>query len=184
MSAPTQRTLYRGGVWTNPRMVALMVSSSKYTQSPDNHLLTVPVKAATSVSRSAERDTDSAELAADDVCKKFMTALMQWSCMIRCRSIRGQVKVMVRASHEGITSLLCVDKGYLAVVGGTDLDETMMCVSLQYAKVHLVPDCDSMLQISVLSQMADGIGHDIFVAVRDRSARDHGWHRSQRSFPT
>jgi hypothetical protein len=29
-----------------------------------------------------------------------------------------------------------------------------------------------MFQISVLSQLADGIGHGIFVAVRDRSARD------------
>jgi hypothetical protein len=29
-----------------------------------------------------------------------------------------------------------------------------------------------MFQISVLSQVADGIGHGLFVAVRDRSARD------------
>jgi hypothetical protein len=159
---------YRGVVWTNPRMVALMAPSSKSTQSPDNHMLAGPAKAATS----AERDADAAELAADDVCEKFMTSLVQWSWMIRCRSIRGQVKVMARASHEGITSLLCVDKGCLSVVGGAELDETMMCVPLQYAKVHLVPDCDNMFQISVLSQVADGIGHGIFVAVRDRSARD------------
>jgi hypothetical protein len=79
---------------------------------------------------------------------------------------------MARASHEGITSLLCVDKGCLSVVGGAELDEKMMCMPLQYAKVHLVPDCDNMLQISVLSQVADGNGHDIFVAVRNRSARD------------
>jgi hypothetical protein len=38
--------------------------------------------------------------------------------------------------------------------------------------MHLFPDCDNMFQISVLSQVADGIGHGIFVAVRDRSARD------------
>jgi len=159
---------YRGVVWTNPRMVALMAPSSKSTQSPDNHIVAVPAKAATS----AERNADAAELAADDACEKFMTALVQSSWMIRCRSIRGQVKVMARASHEGITSLLCVDKGCLSVVGGAELDETMMCVPLQYAKVHLVPDCDNMFQISVLSQVADGIGHGIFVAVRDRSARD------------
>jgi hypothetical protein len=156
---------YRCVVWTNPRMMAL---SSKSTQSPDNHMLAVSDEAATSV----DRDTDDAELAANDACEKFMTALMQWSWLIRCRSIRGQVKVMARASHEGITSLLCVDKGFLSVVGGAELDETMMCVPLQYAKVHLVPDCDNMFQISVLSQVADGIGHGIFVAVRDRSARD------------
>jgi hypothetical protein len=159
---------YRCVVWTNPRMVALMAPSSKSTQSPDNHMLAVSVEAATS----AERDADDAELAANDACEKFMTALMQWSLMIRCRSIRGQVKVMARASHEGITSLLCVDKGFLSVVGGAELDETMMCVPLQYANVHLVPDCDNMFQLSVLSQVADGIGHGIFVAVRDRSARD------------
>jgi hypothetical protein len=156
---------YRCVVWTNPRMMAL---SSKSTRSPDNHMRTVSVKAATS----AERDADVAELAADDACEKFMTALKQSSWRIRCRSIRGQVKVMARASHEGITSLLCVDKGCLSVVGGAELDETMMCVPLQYAKVHLVPDCDNMFHISVLSQSADGIGHGIFVAVRDRSARD------------
>ena len=156
---------YRCVVWTNPRM---MTPSSKSTQSPDNHMLAVSVKVATS----AERDADDAELAANDACEKFMTALMQWSCIIRCRSIRGEVKVMARASHEGITSLLCVDKGCLSVVGGAELDETMMCVPLQYAKVHLVPDCDNMFQISVLSQVADGIGHGIFVAVRDRWARD------------
>ena len=131
-------------------------------------MLTVSVKAATS----AERDAADAELAANDACEKFMTALKQWSWRIRCRSIRGQVKVMARASHDGITSLLCVDKGCLSVVGDAELDETMMCVPLQYAKVHLVPDCDNMFQISVLSQVADGIGHGIFVAVRDRSARD------------
>jgi hypothetical protein len=156
---------YRCVVWTNPRMMAL---SSKSTQSPDNHMLAGPAKAATS----AERDADAAELATDDACEKFMTALVQSSWMIRCRSIRGQVKVMARASHEGITSLLCVDKGCLSVLGGAELDETMMCVPLQYAKVHLVPDCDNMFQISVLSQVADGIGHGIFVAVRDRWARD------------
>ncbi len=159
---------YRGGVMTNPRMVAMMAPSSKSTQSPDNHMLAGPAKAATS----AERDADAAELAADDACEKFMTALVPWSRMIRCRSIRGQAKVMAHASHEGITSLLCVDKGCLSVVGGAELDETMMCVPLQYAKVHLVPDFDNMFQISVLSQVADGIGHGIFVAVRDRSARD------------
>ena len=169
---------YRGKVWTNPRMVALMAPSSKSTQSPDNHMLAVPVKAATS----AERDADAAELAAEDACKKFMTALVQFSGIIRCRSIRGQAKVMARASHEGITSLLCVDKGCLSVVGGAELDETMMCVPLQYAKVHLVPDCDNMFQISVLSQVADGIGHGIFVAVRDRSARDR-WLASLSGIP-
>ena len=112
----------------------MMTPSSKSTQSPDNHMLAVSVKAATS----AECDADDAELAANDACEKFMTTLMQWSWMIRCRSIRGQVKTMSRSSHEGITSLLCVDKGFLSVVGDAELDETMMCVPLQYAKVHLV----------------------------------------------
>jgi hypothetical protein len=92
--------------------------------------------------------------------------------MIRCRSIRGQVKVTAHASNEGIASLLCVDKGCLSVVGGAELDETMIRVPLQYAKVHLVPDFDNMFQISVLSQVADGIGHGIFVSVGDRSACD------------
>ena len=159
---------YRGMVWTNPRMVALMVPSNNSTRSPDNHMLALPIEAATS----EERDADAAELAADDACEKFMTALVQWSWRIRCRSIRGKVQVKARASHEGITSLLCVDAGCLSVLGGAELDEAMMCVPLQYAKVHLVPDCDNMFQISVLSQVADGIGHGIFVAVRDRSARD------------
>jgi hypothetical protein len=159
---------YRGVVWTNTRMVALMAPSSKSTQSPDNHMLAEPVKAATF----AERDTDAAELAANDACEKFMTALVQSSRRIRCRSIRGQVNVMARASHEGITSLLCVHNGCLSVIGGAELDEAMMCVPLQYANVHLVPNCDNMFQLSVLSQVADGIGHGIFVAVRDRSARD------------
>jgi hypothetical protein len=156
---------YRCVVWTNPRIMTLW---SKSTQGPDNHMLTVSDEAATS----AQRDADDAEVAANDACEKFMTALVQSSWRIRCRSIRGQVKVMARASHEGITSLLCVDKGCLSVVGGAELDDTMMCVPLQYAKVHLVPDCDNMFQISVLSQVADGIGHGIFVAVRDRWSRD------------
>jgi hypothetical protein len=172
---------YLGLVWTNPRMVALMAQSSKSTQSPGNYVLAVPVKTATS----AERDADAAELVADDACEKFMTALVQSSWVpprIRCRSIRGQVQVKARASHEGITSLLCVDKGCLSVLGGAELDETMMCVPLQYAKVHLVPDCDNMFQISVLSQAADGIGHGIFVAVRDRSARDR-WLASLSAIP-
>jgi hypothetical protein len=108
---------YRCVVWTNPRM---MVLSNKSTQNPDNHILTVSVRAATS----AERDADDAELDANDACKKFMTTLIKWSCIILCRSIRGEVKVMARASHEGITSLLCVDKGCLSVVGGAELDVT------------------------------------------------------------
>jgi hypothetical protein len=169
-STDTEDTIERPcrcGVMTNPRMVALMALSSKSTQSPDNHMLAVPVKAATST------DADAAELATDDACEKFMTVLVQWSRMIRCRSIRGQVQVTAHASHEGITSLLCVGKGCLSVVGGAELDETLMCVPLlQYANVHLVPNFDNMFQISVLSQVADGIGHGIFVAVRNRSARD------------
>jgi hypothetical protein len=131
-------------------------------------MLAVPIETASSV----ERDTDAGEIAADDVCEKFMTVLVQWSWKIRCRSIRGKVQVKARVSHKGIASLLCVDAGCLSVLGGTELDETMMCVPLQYAKVHLVPDCDNMFQISVLSQTADGIGNGIFVAVKDRLVRD------------
>ena len=62
-------------------MVALMAPSSKPIRSPDNHMLAVPVKVATS----AERDTEDAELAADDARDKFMTALGQLPSMIEWR---------------------------------------------------------------------------------------------------
>jgi hypothetical protein len=72
---------YCGVLWTNPQMVALMAPSSKPTRSPDNHMLAVPVQASTS----AEYDADDAELATDDTCDKFMTAIRQSPSMIQWR---------------------------------------------------------------------------------------------------
>ena len=83
-SAHTEHTHdcpYRRVLWTNPQMVALMAPSSKPTRSPDNHMLAVPIKAATS----AECDAEDAELAADDSRDKFMTALGQSPLMIEWR---------------------------------------------------------------------------------------------------
>jgi hypothetical protein len=81
--ASTECTLYRyrGVLWTNPQMVALMAPSSRPTRSPGNRMLAVPVKAATS----AERAADDAELAADDARDKFMTAFGQSPSMIQWR---------------------------------------------------------------------------------------------------
>jgi len=117
-------------------------------------------------------EVTSLERDANDQCEKFMIALKKWSRIVRCRSTRGQVRVMARTWHTGIRSLLCFDKGHLSVFGGAEVEEIMLCVPLQYVRVHLVPDCDNMFQISVLSQLADGMGHGIFVAVRDCSVRD------------
>lgn len=139
--------------------------------SPYNYMLAVSV----TTRKSAVGQEDDTERAAMHTCEKFMTALKRSSWVpprMRCRSIRGQVKVMARVWHDGMTSLLCVDKGCLSVVGGAELDETMLCIPLQYVRVNLVPEFNNMFQISVLSQVADGNGSGIFVAVKDGWMRD------------
>jgi hypothetical protein len=135
---------------------------------PDNLIQAVPILDASY----AERDPD-------EECERFMKALVLSSSVLRFRPFRGKVTMTARASQkEGIPGLLCVEKGGLSVVGGAELDETFLSMSLQYAKINLVPECDDKFQISV----SDSHGPGIFVVVRDRSVRDR-WLASLSAIP-
>jgi len=103
-----------------------------------------------------------------DQVEAFMSDLWRFSHTIRCRALRGQVKVMARPGATGLSGLLCVGNGCLYVLGGAELDEDIMCVPLQHVRVQLVPSRDNMFHVTVSSHDGDGI----FVKVTDRSARD------------
>ena len=88
------------------------------------------------------------------------------------RHVRGHVKVMAQTWHDGIDSLLCVQHGNVHVITGAELDESALCVPRRYANVHVVPDHDNMLQLTVLSQARDAHDPCIFVSAKDRRVRD------------
>ena len=88
------------------------------------------------------------------------------------RHVRGHVKVMAQTWHDGIDSLLCVQHGNVHVLTGAELDESALCVPRRYVNVHVVPDHDNMLQLTVLSQARDAPGPCIFVAAKDRRVCD------------
>jgi len=79
---------------------------------------------------------------------------------------------MAQTWHDGIDSLLCVQHGNVYVLTGADLDESALCVPRRYANVHVVPDHDNMLQLTVLSHARDATGGSIFVSAKDRRVRD------------
>jgi hypothetical protein len=115
---------------------------------------------------------------------------------VRCRPTRGHVAIKTRASQKtGFPGLLCIAEDFITVVGGAELDETVLSMPLPYAVLKVVPDLDNVFELKVKTpdDKHKGIS-TIFLAVSNRYARDlwleafsaadiqiEGWRQAQNS---
>jgi hypothetical protein len=115
---------------------------------------------------------------------------------VRCRPTRGHVAIKTRASQKtGFPGLLCIAEDFITVVGGAELDETVLSMPLPYAVMKVVPDLDNVFELKVKTPNAKPKGiSTIFLAVSNRYARDlwleafsaadiqiEGWRQAQNS---
>jgi hypothetical protein len=89
----------------------------------------------------------------------------------RCRPMHGHVTIKTRTSQEtGFAALLCIQKGFISVVGGAELDDTVVIMPLPYAELKVVPGHDNVLELKI--KTTDAKPNGIFLVVSDYSARD------------
>jgi hypothetical protein len=65
---------------------------------------------------------------------------------------------------------LCIEKGFISVVGGAELDDTILSMPLQYAELKVMPGHDNVLELKV--KAPDAKPNGILVVVSDCSVRD------------
>ena len=89
----------------------------------------------------------------------------------RCRTTHGHVTIKTRTSQEtGFAALLCIQKGFISVVGGSELDDTVVIMPLPYAELKVVSGHDNVLELKI--KTPDAKPNGIFLVVSDCSARD------------
>jgi hypothetical protein len=89
----------------------------------------------------------------------------------RCRPTHGHVTIKTRTSQEtGFAALLCIQEGLISVVGGAELDDTVVIMPPPYAELKVVPGHDNALQLKI--KTPDAKPNGIFLVVSDCSARD------------
>jgi hypothetical protein len=89
----------------------------------------------------------------------------------RCRPTHGLVTIKTHLSQQtGFPASLCIDKDFISVVSGADLDDTILSMPLPYAEINVVPGHDNVLDLKVKTPGANSNG--IFVVVSDSSSRD------------
>ena len=89
----------------------------------------------------------------------------------RCRPTHGHVTIKTRTSQEtGFAALLCIQDGLISVVGGAELDDTVVIMPLPYAELKVVPDHDNVLELKI--KTPDAKPNGIFLVMSDCSARD------------
>ena len=89
----------------------------------------------------------------------------------RRRHTHGHVTIKTCTSQQtGFAALLCIEKGVISVVGGAELDNTILSMPLPYAELKVVPGHDNMLELKVKTPGAKPNG--ILVVVSDCSVRD------------
>jgi hypothetical protein len=89
----------------------------------------------------------------------------------RCRPTHGHVTIKTRTSQEtGFAALLCIQDGLISVVGGAELDDTVVIMPLRYAELKVVPGQDNVLELKI--KTTDAKPNGIFLVVSDCSARD------------
>jgi hypothetical protein len=74
------------------------------------------------------------------------------------------------SQQTGFAALLCIDKGFISVVGGAGLDDTILSMPLRYAQLKVVPGHENVLELKV--RTPDAKPNGILVEVRDCSVRD------------
>ena len=88
-----------------------------------------------------------------------------------CRPTHGHVTIKTRTSQQtGFAGLLCIERGLISVVGGAELDDTILSIPLPFAELKVVPGHDNVLELQV--KTPDAKPNGIFVVVSDCSARD------------
>ena len=65
---------------------------------------------------------------------------------------------------------MCIEKGFISVVGGAGLDDTILSMPLRYAELKVVPGYENMLELKV--RTPDAKPNGILVEVSDCSVRD------------
>ena len=99
------------------------------------------------------------------------------------------------SQQTGFPALLCIVEGFISVVGGAELDETVLSMPLPYAVLKVVPDLDNVFELKVKTPEGKPNGiSTIFIAVSNRYARDlwleafsaadiqiEGWRQAQNS---
>ena len=89
----------------------------------------------------------------------------------RCKPTHGYVTIKTRTSQEtGFAALLCIQKGFISVVGGAELDDTVVFMPIPYAELKVVPEYDNVLELKI--KTPDAKPNGIFLVVSDCSARD------------
>jgi len=89
----------------------------------------------------------------------------------RCRRTHGHVTIKTRTSQQtGFAALLCIESGFISVVGGAVLDDTILSMPLRYAELKVVPGHENVLELKVKNPDAKPNG--ILVEVSDCSVRD------------
>ena len=89
----------------------------------------------------------------------------------RCMPPDEHVTVKTRASQQtGFAAVLRIEKGFLSVIGGAELDDTILSMPLPYAELKVVPGHDNVLELKVKTPGAKPNG--ILVVVSDCSVRD------------
>jgi hypothetical protein len=89
----------------------------------------------------------------------------------RCRTTHGHVTIKTNISQEtGFAALLCIQKGFISVVGGAELDDTVVIMPLPYAELKVVSDHDNVLELKI--KTPDAKPNGIFLVMSDCSARD------------
>jgi hypothetical protein len=89
----------------------------------------------------------------------------------RCKPTHGYVTIKTRTSQEtGFAALLCIQKGFISVVGGAELDDTVVIMPFSYAALKVVPGHDDVLELKI--KTPDAKPNGIFLVVSDCSARD------------
>ena len=68
----------------------------------------------------------------------------------RCRRTHGHVTIKTRTSQlTGFAALLCIESGFISVVGGAELDDTILSMPLRYAELKVVPGHENLLELKV-----------------------------------
>jgi hypothetical protein len=76
------------------------------------------------------------------------------------------------SQQTGFAAVLRIEEGFLSVIGGAELDDTVISMPLPYAELKVVPGHDNVLELKV--KTPNGKPNGIFVVVSDCLVRD-GW---------
>ena len=108
---------------------------------------------------------------------ELVAALKKWS-RVHHRPARGQVTLKGHASHiTGMSALLCVSQGCISVMGGQELDQTLLNpLPCSHAVLEPVSDRSNFgfyIRVSLDYDSREGMG-GIFISLPKRAVRD-GW---------